>query len=47
MKLWDIGPEGELYKCWNDVGKADRLYGYLDWRIICWIIVELNNRNYE
>ena len=28
-----IGPEGELYKCWNDVGKKDRLYGYLDGRI--------------
>ena len=22
-----IGPEGELYKCWNDVGKEDRVYG--------------------
>ena len=29
MKLWDIGSEGELYKWWNDVGKADRVYGYL------------------
>lgn len=28
-----IGPEGELYKCWNDVGKNDRVYGYLDGRI--------------
>ena len=28
-----IGPEGELYKCWNDVGKEDRVYGYLDGRI--------------
>lgn len=28
-----IGPEGELYKCWNDVGKEDRIYGYLDGRI--------------
>lgn len=28
-----IGPEGELYKCWNDVGKKDRVYGYLDGRI--------------
>lgn len=28
-----IGPKGELYKCWNDVGKADRVYGYLDGRI--------------
>lgn len=22
-----IGPEGELYKCWNDVGKQERIYG--------------------
>lgn len=28
-----IGPEGELYKCWNDVGNSDRIYGYLDGRI--------------
>lgn len=28
-----IGPEGELYKCWNDVGKKDKVYGYLDGRI--------------
>lgn len=28
-----IGPEGELYKCWNDVGKKDRIYGYLDGKI--------------
>lgn len=24
-----IGPEGELYKCWNDVGKRERIYGYV------------------
>ena len=47
MKLWDIGSEGELYKWWNDVGKADRVYGYLDGRIICWIIVQLNNSDNE
>jgi len=29
-----IGPEGELYKCWNDVGKKERVYGYLDGRIV-------------
>lgn len=28
-----IGPEGELYKCWNDVGDPERVYGYLDGRI--------------
>lgn len=22
-----IGPEGEIYKCWNDVGKQDRIVG--------------------
>lgn len=22
-----IGPEGELYKCWNDVGNRDKIYG--------------------
>lgn len=25
-----IGPEGELYKCWNDVGIKEKIYGYLD-----------------
>ena len=25
-----IGPEGELYKCWNDVGNKNRIYGYLN-----------------
>lgn len=29
-----IGPEGELYKCWNDVGDSTKIYGYLDGRII-------------
>lgn len=24
-----IGPEGELYKCWNDVGKPNMVYGNL------------------
>lgn len=28
-----IGPKGELYKCWNDVGNKDMIYGYLDGRI--------------
>ena len=25
-----IGPQGELYKCWHDVGKSDMVYGNLD-----------------
>lgn len=28
-----IGPEGELYKCWNDVGDKNKVYGYIDGRI--------------
>ncbi len=25
-----IGPEGELYKCWNDVGNSEKVYGFLN-----------------
>ncbi len=25
-----VGPEGELYKCWNDLGRKDRIVGTLD-----------------
>jgi len=25
-----IGPSGELYKCWNDVGNKERIIGYLN-----------------
>lgn len=25
-----IGPEGELYKCWNDFNSPDRIIGYID-----------------
>ena len=25
-----IGPLGELYKCWNDVGNTSRIIGYID-----------------
>jgi len=28
-----IGPEGEIYKCWNDVADPDRVVGYVDGRI--------------
>lgn len=29
-----VGPLGELYKCWNDVGNLERSYGYIDGRMI-------------
>lgn len=25
-----IGPSGEIYKCWNDVGNTSRIIGYID-----------------
>jgi len=25
-----IGPEGELYKCWDDLGEKDEIVGYID-----------------
>lgn len=25
-----IGPEGEIYKCWNDVGNSEKIVGYID-----------------
>lgn len=25
-----IGPEGEIYKCWNDVGIKEKIIGYID-----------------
>lgn len=28
-----IGPEGELYKCWNDVGDKKQIIGFIDGRI--------------
>ncbi|MDE5900194.1 MAG: SPASM domain-containing protein [Muribaculaceae bacterium] len=28
-----IGPNGELYKCWQDVGIEDKIYGYIDGRV--------------
>lgn len=28
-----VGPLGELYKCWNDVGNLDRSYGNIDGRM--------------
>lgn len=29
-----IGPEGELYKCWNDVGNKEKIYGFIDGTIV-------------
>ncbi len=29
-----IGPNGEIYKCWNDVGNEERIVGYLNGKII-------------
>lgn len=29
-----IGPEGELYKCWNDVGQKEKIYGFIDGKIV-------------
>lgn len=28
-----VGPEGEIYKCWNDVGNAAKIIGYLNGKI--------------
>ena len=28
-----IGPEGELYKCWNDVGNKSKIIGNIDGKI--------------
>lgn len=28
-----IGPKGEIYKCWNDVGNARKIVGYLNGKI--------------
>lgn len=28
-----IGPEGELYSCWNDVGNPHKIYGYINGKI--------------
>ena len=28
-----IGPNGEIYKCWNDVGNEERIVGYLNGKI--------------
>lgn len=28
-----IGPDGEMYKCWNDIGDPDKVYGYINGEI--------------
>lgn len=28
-----IGPEGELYSCWNDVGNPEKIYGYIGGKV--------------
>lgn len=30
LNSYIIGPEGEFYKCWNDVGDATKIIGYID-----------------
>ncbi len=30
INYYVVGPEGEMYKCWNDLGVKDRIVGYLD-----------------
>ena len=30
LYFFGIGSEGELYKCWEDFGFKDRIYGYID-----------------
>lgn len=30
VNYYVVGPEGELYKCWNDIGLKNRIVGYLD-----------------
>lgn len=29
-----IGPDGELYKCWNDVAQKDKVYGHISGKIL-------------
>lgn len=30
INYYVIGPKGEMYKCWNDLGVKERIIGYLD-----------------
>lgn len=30
MNSYVIGPEGEIYKCWNDVSDPAKIIGYID-----------------
>jgi uncharacterized protein len=29
IKAYIVGPEGEIYKCWNDVGNPSKIVGYI------------------
>ncbi|MDR2947631.1 MAG: SPASM domain-containing protein [Prevotella sp.] len=32
VNYYVIGPEGEMYKCWNDLGVKEKIIGYIDGR---------------
>jgi uncharacterized protein len=34
INYYVVGPEGELYKCWNDIGIKDRIIGFLNNNVI-------------
>ena len=34
QRSYIIGPEGELYSCWNNVGNPNKIYGYVDGEVI-------------
>ena len=33
QRSYIIGPEGELYSCWNNVGNPDKIYGFVDGKL--------------
>lgn len=35
LNSYIIGPEGEIYKCWEDVGNTDKVVGYITEKEIC------------
>jgi uncharacterized protein len=34
INTYVLGPEGELYKCWNDIGIKERIIGYIDSNVL-------------
>ncbi|GAB6119068.1 radical SAM protein [Dysgonomonas termitidis] len=34
LNYYVVGPKGELYKCWNDIGVKDKVVGFLDKEMI-------------